>query len=138
MIFPTRPIRENKFSLGYNYYDDENVVQEDGRIAHFAISKETEKDGWQFQYYVDKYGFTIWDEKFSESKEGKRYRNLLLNSIINYDKSNVFSELGRDFVFGEKENLFRFSYGGPLSMRRGWFILNLRNSIVRSKTTIIS
>lgn len=27
MKFPTRPIRENKFSLGYNYHDDENVVK---------------------------------------------------------------------------------------------------------------
>lgn len=146
MKYPTRPIKENEFSFGHNYYDEENIIQEDGRIAHFSISKNTEKDGWKFEYYIDKYGFMIWSDEFRESKNGKDYRDRLLKSIIDYTDHQVFLELGRDFRLNKDEILFRYSYGGVLSLRMGWFVIKSgpisiepnAMVILKSKMTIIS
>lgn len=136
MIYPTRPIKENSLSLGFNYYDNEMVVQEDGRIASFFISKNEELKGWVFSHYEDKFGFTVVERGES---------SFLLEKIANNIKHVRTSFLkyitrGKHYDFNENiENFATFSFGGALSKREGIVIYDkFTNDILRYKIFIIS
>lgn len=143
MIYPTRKIREvDSFTKNYDYWDDEKVTQEDGRIALFFMSNHSQDKGWQFDHYVDSYNFMIWEESHHNLMWDNNIttEQLLLKSIIPHTPDDMKYELGQDFKIGENEQISKYRYGGVLSSRWGWFITSKDNpnKILRSKQTTLS
>ena len=125
MIYPTRKIREvGEFTAKFNYYDNEKVVQEDGKIAVFTISRDTQNDGWKFDHYIDHRGFMVWTKEDHDLRWDDKltYEQLLLISEKPYNANDVKYELTPNFALEENEVLHKYEYGGIMSMRGGWYI----------------
>lgn len=125
MIYPSRKIRGvDNFTAKFNYYDSEKVIQEDGKIAVFSISRDTQSEGWKFDHYVDGRGFMIFegDDHFLKWDDKLTVEQKLLLSEKPYTQSDVDFELGSDFKLGEDEVLHKYEHGGVMSMRGGWYI----------------
>jgi hypothetical protein len=143
MKFLDRKPRNEPSLANYNYYDHETVVQDDGQIAAFQFENHKRDDGWKFVGYKDKYGFSIWDDKdrtrmWDESVTMEKH--LVYSTKSGCSLSKARQEFGSDFELGEDEIIIEYEYGGPLSGRGGYFIVNKNNptKILRSIQTWLS
>jgi hypothetical protein len=131
MKFPSRKPREIAKHLEHVtcIMDHEDVVQDDGSIAKFYWMSGEKEKGWQFDYYKDENGFKIWTEKDQTSE----YAELLLKSTK--DKiDSTFSKHIDDVKLKDDEEIKYYAYGGFLSGRGGFYIINKNepNKILKS------
>jgi hypothetical protein len=126
---PTREPRNVPSLEKYSYWDSENVVQEDGRIAHFVWNNGEKEKGWQHNGFVDKFKFQIFENgegdklaEFDSPEELKDMEQFILKNEQQYE-------------LAENEEIHAYRYGGILSSRAGYFVTPKGNpkKVLRAK-----
>jgi len=114
----------------YSFCEVEDIIQDDEQIASFRYNSNLPDKGWVFQGYKDKYGFWIWSEEDN---------NRMWDDKITIAQKLINSKIEK-FILNEDEEIYAYKYGGFLSIRGGYFIVNKKepNKILRSIMTIIS
>ena len=131
----------------YSFCEIESIVQDDGKIASFRYDSKLPDKGWTFEGYKDKYGFWIWEKEDNERMWDDKIT--MAQHLINYklDKDKLMKSVDvgvifpfKGFELGEDEEIYAYKYGGCLSLRGGYFIINKNepNRILRSIMTLIS
>lgn len=141
---PNRSPRKTPIGCeGMNYYDHEDVVQPDGKIASFSWSKNEESLGWVFQCYKDPYGFVI----VNQNEPYSWYVDTMLNehSQVNaleylYDYSSESVNEYLSVLDANKEQIHGYKFGGALSERGGLYITpkNDYKKVLRYKQLMMS
>jgi len=131
----------------YSFCEVESVFQDDGKIASFRYDSTLPDKGWVLEGYKDKYDFWIWSEEDNNKMWDDKITiaQHLINSKLDIDKLtesidiDIIFKLKR-FELDKEERMYAYKYGGFLSSRGGYFIVNKNNpnKILRSIMTIIS
>ena len=131
MKLPGRPPRNEPNLEPYNYYDHEDVVQDDGQIAYFQFQSKQREKGWRFMGYKDKYKFNLWTDADRKRMWDNKitYEQVLLESAFPPTWERVREELGPNFKVADDELLYGYEYGSILSMRAGWFVVSKSNPV---------
>jgi hypothetical protein len=133
MKYPERQPRDEPSLEKYTYYDNEKVIQDDGRISLFTWNNKQKDKGWIFDCYVDKNDFHI----LTEESQNSEFVKLLIKSEFPLTEYPIeFST----YTLEDDEQLHAYRYGSIMSERGGYYITPKNNNfkILKIKQTWLS
>jgi hypothetical protein len=137
---PARPPRNEPTLEKYTYYDSEVVVQPNGERAAFTWSSKKKELGWVFNHWEDEAGFVLLPLEGRDDK----FAQLLIDSECDDERRSIKHppEPKKPVEIAEADNkeqawlnlikqllkphevLKQYSYGGVMSGRGGYFVIN--------------